>query len=704
MRGSAAPTAIVFTMISMVMTVGYLKYAFTASSQERLAFAREKALYLAETGVNKEGVLWLYTIDTKDTTVISKNMKIPFEVNNEIVGYYRDVRAGIGTNQYGENLFMSRATGVVDYETTSGDIIEIKRHSIMKMESGDFSDFMYFSDSEKPGGGPYTDGTVSFGANDSLEGKIFTNDKITMSQFGCPEFLEGSEVKAVHGFLLNDCDFDEDILDPSEEPDSVKFDRDITNTTKQHAKWIFTADDLLYRSGEKDTLIMTEIEFVLGGFKVKQWSYLIPPVTQDGPPPVHYLWDEDTTASGIGFGRAGANDQFNATTGYISSDTLIFSENDMDGDNVTETLDEYSIGDTILVTSADTITKYLGAEIASISTAGSRYIFGFDFWEQSFPTGHGFVQGEEVILSYKAPLDPTLQFNNFAYYHNHPDDDFSQCQPDGFHHFDFPIPPEGPDIMGETMIYSNRGVIYVKSGQVRVKGVIDGNFTIVTDHYTEYRRHDNQNKIDRVFNNIWLIDDVIYEDSNPESGRVMEGSPNRLGLVSGANVIIANTRANGAKDENAGGSDIIINAAILALDESFVAHYWQNSVNQTNLHGPNFALPAASKGDGRGPYRNPNSPTPTTTANDIRGEVKLWGSVSQKKRGYMKRNTPGPYPIFPGIGYGKDYHYDYNFRKYYGPTHFPITQNGDGQRDMHATGYSEISADYWPINATEDNR
>ena len=41
-------------------------------------------------------------------------------------------------------------------------------------------------------------------------------------------------------------------------------------------------------------------------------------------------------------------------------------------------------------------------------------------------------------------------------------------------------------------------VIYIKGGQVLVRGVVDGQYTIVTDDYTEYRVHSSSNTIDRV--------------------------------------------------------------------------------------------------------------------------------------------------------------------------------------------------------------
>ena len=67
-------------------------------------------------------------------------------------------------------------------------------------------------------------------------------------------------------------------------------------------------------------------------------------------------------------------------------------------------------------------------------------------------------------------------------------------------------------------------VIYVRNGQVRVKGSVDGQYTIVTDKNTYYRRSDDFTIWDRVWNNIWIVDDLIYEDSNPMTGEVVYGT------------------------------------------------------------------------------------------------------------------------------------------------------------------------------------
>ena len=57
------------------------------------------------------------------------------------------------------------------------------------------------------------------------------------------------------------------------------------------------------------------------------------------------------------------------------------------------------------------------------------------------------------------------------------------------------------------------------------------------------------------------------QNQQPEASCDIIYTNNIMGLVSGANVIIANTRANGARNSSYG-SHISINAGIIALNES----------------------------------------------------------------------------------------------------------------------------------------
>lgn len=692
-KGTATITAVIFTMISLLLTIAYLRYSLSASVVEKYRFAESSALLLAETGINKVGMPQLPYL--YDQVIVFATQKVKFSEGPEFDGFYHDVVCSSYVDDYGKTYFYASAWGTAEFQNTEGKLVKIERKAEVNLIAEDFSKFMYFTNSEEPGGGPYTSGTVTFGASDTLEGIVHTNGEITMSAYGCPKFK--GQVNASLGINMGNCEetsFANATYDDS--ADVISYPP--TNTVervKNSADYVFTADELLWRGAIKDSLIMTEIEFVTGGFKVAQWAYAIPPVTEDGQPTLSYTWDEDNTIGGLDDGKIGVDLPFSILTGYASVDSVFLSDYDSDGDGVDDVLNGYSIGDTIVISSVDTSYKYWISVITGKSTSGGDYIFKVDYQEQGgFFTG-GFVDGESVQLSHRTGMI-SEQFNHFAFYHNHADDGTSVCQSTGFHHFDFE-PPNGTDyIMNWTTFHKDRAVIYVKDGQVRVHGEVDGQFTIVTDNYTEYRRQDDPTIIDRVWDNIWLIDDIIYTDSNQNTGEVVYGTPNRLGLVSGGNVIIANTSDNGAKNR-ASGADIIINAGIIAMHDSFVAHYWQNSVPGAAENGfnpiteePYYATsPATSKADGRGTFRNPTSTTQQTTSNDLRGTVKLYGSITQNLRGFMKRNPPGSYANY-WIGYDKSYHYDFNFSDFFPPPNFPNTTGEDGGMKLILKSYSEV--------------
>ncbi len=679
--GTATPTAIIFTMISMFITVGYLKYAMSASVSHKYRFEEDKALLLAETGINVEALPILPSLVDESRLLAQEGVS----VNG--MGEYKNVVCSTYVDPFdGRTIFHAHGTGVSEFYNTLGKKVTIERMAEANFVAEDFSRFMYFTDSEEPGGGPYTDGTVTFGQNDILEGIVHTNGQLTMSQWGCPDLSE-ADVSASNGINLNSCN-DQNWGSVNDSAEVRDYPPDgAAERAKQNANYVFTADDLLWRSTGKDTLIMTEIEFVTGGFTVSQWTYLIPPVGESGPPPLTFRWDIDTGVDQLDVGSIAFDASYDSTFNFYAASEIFVDSEDIEGTDVFSDLNDYGIGDTVFVVSADPDSnKALLGVLTETDIVDGKFILENDLENQFFESP--FVQDEEVVLAYIGGIDNSSPFSNFTNYHNHPNDNFHKCESSGFHHFDFEPVGGIPDIMPPTTFYTDLAVIYVKGGQVRVKGEVDGKFTIITDVFTEYRRHDNLQIIDRVWDNIWLTDNVIYEDSNILTGEVVYGTPNRLGLISGANIIIANTSANGAKNQQAGGSHIIINAALLAMNDSFVSHYWQNSLSSSDLHNPNTAFPESSKGDGRGPYRNP--PTMFTSQSDIRGEVKLWGSVSQNKRGYMKRNNPGPYNVSPGVGYDKNYHYDYNFSDFGPPPFFPNSTDVDGNAILVIKSYGEI--------------
>ena len=95
---------------------------------------------------------------------------------------------------------------------------------------------------------------------------------------------------------------------------------------------------MLFRSGKKDTLVMTEINFTESGFWASQWWYNIPPI--GGPPnEFDFTWDAvgaalETDISGLHFGP---DNIYVPGVGYEGT-FLITSAFDISGSNIQSTV------------------------------------------------------------------------------------------------------------------------------------------------------------------------------------------------------------------------------------------------------------------------------------------------------------------------------------------------------------------------------
>ena len=105
--------------------------------------------------------------------------------------------------------------------------------------------------------------------------------------------------------------------------------------------------------------------------------------------------------------------------------------------------------------------------------------------------------------------------------------------------------------------------------------------------------------VDTIWNNIWITGDLMNKDAMDapsgapvyvQNGNMSEwqpgdgcegGSENIMGLVSGANIYIANTFDNGRANRGALG-DVVMNAGLVALNESFTIQYCE--ILQVVLH------------------------------------------------------------------------------------------------------------------------
>jgi hypothetical protein len=749
-RGSVAPLALLFTLVSMSFTAAYLKNSFSQSAMEKYRYAEWRALYSAEAGLNDVGIIILPQI-TSDTLLIQDGVDYGKDENNQPVGIYKDIacstRLQINSTR---KEYIAYATGVAEYTTPSGTDVSIERRVYATMVPQGFEEFMYFTHKEEPIG-PGNTGVVNFGSGDQLEGKVHTNGVMTMSNYCNPGPTFTGEVNITfdaidqNGNAINYGGCSEDIF----EDDDGNTILDTVSTiifppsnsaevARQSATRVFEADDKLFRPGKKDTLIMTEIEFVGGGYWATQWWYNIPPV---GSPPAEYDFVYDSLSQipnvDVDAGTLHLFANFYDGTTYPPNpdngqNFLLVSAFDASGTNVQEEIiDLIEGGDIIRIQNED------GSKVQSFTANGAtpfgdeRIMVQFNTETFSYVSlsGTGFSHNETVKFintSASTGLAEDVEWNSYNFYHDHLDNGIDFCEAGRIQHFDFEywnyggISGNGCDIFtcpniiyNSEYVHMNRAffskgnspqVIYVKGGQVLLRGTVDGLYTIVTDDYTEYRRHDNNDIIDRVWGNIWLIDDIVYADSYASGAVIhpMDGGTNHvLGLIAGGSVIIANTRPNGARDQQYG-SNIKINASILAMHGGFISHYWQNTL--ADYHNPTYYTANGMTtviADGRGGHRNyyrvkssspPNFGGLFTGDSDYRGIVRLYGSIVQFKRGYMKRNYPGPYPVnAPGLGYDKDYHYDWNLQLK-PPPYFPDLETSDNTVILKMASYGEANS------------
>ncbi len=138
---------------------------------------------------------------------------------------------------------------------------------------------------------------------------------------------------------------------------------------------------------------------------------------------------------------------------------------------------------------------------------------------------------------------------------------------------------------------------------------------------------------------MWLMDNVCISgvSINLPSDEIPRTNPNIVGLISESNIVIKDTYANGRGSGATapGGVErkhITITAAMVALGESFTFEHQNDTWNTYYWCDPNGAHPGQT---------------------DERGSIRMMGSVTQYRRGYVHRSTCG------GTGYAKDYVYDF---------------------------------------------
>ena len=183
--GSAAPLAMLFTLVSMVFTVAYLKNSFNQSVLEEYRYAEHRALYAAEAGLNEVGVVILPQLVTEDTLLYPEGKDYGNNENGKPIGKYKNIYCHTELEQNStRKIYYVYSTGEATPTTSFGDKVDpIERTVYMTMQAQGFEDFMYFTNEEKPIG-PGNTGTVNFGTNDQLEGRVHTNGDMCLVVMG----------------------------------------------------------------------------------------------------------------------------------------------------------------------------------------------------------------------------------------------------------------------------------------------------------------------------------------------------------------------------------------------------------------------------------------------------------------------------------------------------------------------------------------
>ncbi|MBC8479792.1 MAG: hypothetical protein H8D46_04950, partial [FCB group bacterium] len=524
-------------------------------------------------------------------------------------------------------------------KNSSGEFTPVIRKAGILLDQQSLASYMYLTDCDLAGGGPYVfqdpvnRREVTWGQDDVIGGgNVQSNCPMIASDYGCPTFESTVWVTYGTEFDLGGCDSNVVFLgDPKVEyrPEVVLPPSGYT-TLKNAADVVYDATEKMKwaPSVHRDTLIMTEITFIDEGYHVKQWWFLQPPHLKS-------------------YGGSPAVFGFPAALEWNSTDYPDFSDNNfanycrnpLDLRTCDPYRDSLFYFHGIHVSMDGNI--YAGENLLDPQITGQHGLAHFDY--EPINTGTGLVDEDALTLD-------------------------------------------------ETVYYTHPSVIYIKGGPVRVSGTFTGRYTIVTDDFIPYRRHAwptpratfGDPPLDILWCSIWIVDDIINSDAldgdmatHQPDEECVGGSDNILGLVSGANVIIANTRENGAWNSH-WAQDVIIHAGIIAFNESFVVQYWQNTVS-TNTG--QFSSPPW--GDGRGiPKYGPSGNV------DERGTVELWGSIVQKFRGYMQRNQPGPYPT-NDIGMDKDWQYDENLACN-PPPFYPTIEFDNNERSVTLASYGPI--------------
>ena len=473
----------------------------------------------------------------------------------------------------------------------------------------------------------------------------------------------------------------------------------------------------------KDTLIMTDIEFLSqGGYRVKRWWYLTPPYLRgdmeqtvtnptdfsfpkpyhlEGMPPITYTNGAPTpTPAEITQMRNLCEGAANIDNQGLGDLTKCDPYEEALHDFSSLLIDSHPLGSGGIYYPAtyneSFNTNYNSDNVHNGGPGGGvTRLSHFDIENfTNSPQKTGITTGPNEHFGY---------FQNKGWFPAAKDWDLSLPQELG-----------GNLIQDEVIPYEDSEVIiYVKGGPVRVRGTFKGAYTVVTsgwdavgdnncledgcagyDGYSTYRRHAWFNNVpafggtapsDTLRANIWIVGDLEnvdvgigdcggdawcppqpcpFDENGDPVCDLLEpgdcgGSENIMGLVSAANVVIANSPEN-----RSGGIDI--HASIAALNESFVMHYWQHG-SEGCAGVPPFTLNLINQNCNQNPPQADNRGWQIYRQENLRGDIRLCGGIIQSYRGYMKRGPGGGSQYDPSTDIGMDKQYRFDNNLYFPP-------------------------------------
>ncbi len=725
--GISIPLTIFFTLIGSAYLFAYSTYIYDKDWQTEYRIAQTKASYNADSGIALDAYTVLFKRDfvpEDGQDVVSGLVEPDCGDNPKCMGSYEVSRyEGIDEETY-QIIRGCTATGSakVRKHILGNQVVEVtgKRNMTLGYTSS-LSDFQYLTDTEKAGGAPWVwslgdDCTtkdnrreVNWGPSDNVNDGWLgqelpcdvgfkTNGTWVMSQFGAPTFEQTMSITQNADGTYNDPMMNgqspsifqgdpakDTVLTTCLPPPGYETMKRVIENSNDHV-FLDATQKLKWVPGyfQRDTLIMTDIEFFAttgsetSGFHVKQWWYLLPPYLGEGSVPGLEMPSPNCYNMGNGAVGPGANTCFGANAD-CSNFTRVY------------TCDRYK----------EQLRNFQSTNANDDGTESGL-----------FPDNGNCISGNTGFKHFDVP-DMYKLYTDGDWVSQFTVDDIGPFGPGQEDH----LLPEYIQFGGQkTYYYQNPTAIYVKGGPVRVSGTYKGRYTLVTDEYQTYKRHAwgagylPPNIEDTLWTDIWITGDLRNSDANGSSLLSAQpdencsddsGSDNRLGLVSGANIYIANTIENGAKSAQITSCDgqsypdrinITIHAHMIAFNESFATQYSNNTYDNPGVAGGTdddyYSTPPFGDGQGLLKYGGTSAstcnglsgdgndgsvdcdnypgncfPMPDGSTDDARGNIVVWGGIVQDHRGYVVRNAGGNSPYNTGdIGYGKSYNFDCNLK------------------------------------------